>query len=154
MADHRFRRELASWLRRPGSRQLDGLHGYVTRSPLDEVAFTRPQLVRTFDMGERRAALDNDLVEGSPVLAVLSTVDDDRQSWLYAGQALARVQLRATLVGLSVGFLNQAVEDAETRAVLAGLLVDGTVPQLLLRLGYGPPVPPQPRRALAQSLLN
>lgn len=154
MADPRFRRELASWLRRPGSRQRDGLHGYTLTSPLEQVALASPLIVRTFDTGAHRAAHDHDLATGSPVMLVISSVDDDRTTWLHVGQALARLLLHATRADLSVGFLNQAVEVAETRDALALILGDETIPQLLLRVGYGPEVGAQPRRPLDRSLLD
>ena len=154
MSDLRFRRELASWLRRPFSRQRDGLHGYTVGSPLEEVALTSPLIVRTFDVGKQRGAHNIDLVGASPVIAILSTAADDRSAWLDAGRAIARTHLRASRAGLSVGFLNQAIEVPATRAKVGEIIGAGAVPQILLRLGYGPPVPAQPRRPLERFLID
>ena len=152
MADRAFRRELASWLRRPGSRQSDGIHGYLVGSALDEVAMTHPLVVRSFDIGDRRGARDRDLVVGSPAILVISTSGDDRADWLRAGQAMERVLLRATAAGLSAGFLGAPVEVAAVRAALSDLLGSRNVPQVVLRVGRGPRVAPQPRRELATFL--
>lgn len=152
MASHPFRRELALWLRRPIDQALDGLHGCVSGSPLEELTLSDPLVVRTFDMGGRRAARDRDLAIGSPAMLVLSTAADGRSDWLRAGQALQRVLLRLTDAGLSAGFLNQAIEVADLRTLLAEMLADGTVPQLLIRVGHGPVPEPQPRRDLEQFL--
>ena len=73
---------------------------------------------------------------------------------LDAGRALARVHLRASLAGLSVGFLNQAIEVPTTRAKVGEIIGAGEVPQILLRIGYGPPVPAQPRRPLERFLID
>jgi hypothetical protein len=151
MDDRRFRRELASWLRPVHTRRGDGIRGYG--SGLAEVmSVAAPLVVRTFDVGEGRAARDVELATGSPVIAVLATTDDDRTSWLRAGQALARMALRATAANVLVGFLDQPVEVAELRNKVAALVGTDAQPQLVLRLGYGAPAPPQPRRPLADAL--
>jgi hypothetical protein len=124
------------------------------RSPLEEVALTSPLIVRTFDIGKQRGAHNIDLVGASPVIAILSTSADDRSAWLDAGRAMARAHLRASLAGLSVGFLNQAIEVSATRAQIGDILGGGAVPQLLLRIGYGPPVAAQPRRPLERFLID
>jgi hypothetical protein len=154
MADPRFRRELASWLRRPGSRQRDGIHGFSITSPLAEVALAHPLVVRTFIGGDLKGAHDHDLVEGTPVMICISTEDDSRDAWICAGAALARLQLRACLLGLSVGFLDQVIEVPGTRVALQQRLANHAVPQLLLRVGFGPEVAPQPRRALVRALVD
>lgn len=84
--------------------------------------------------------------EPEPVVATLGTVGEDGPAeWLLAGQALQRVLLEATRLGLSAGLFTQPLEDPQLR----GLLTDHSrlvTPQVVLRVGYGPPVPPNPRR--------
>ncbi len=143
-ADEDFRRELAAWLHPNRSRRRDGIPGYA-QGVGDLRSYIGPFVVRTFDWGGGRAAKDRQLAEGSPVLLVLSTEDDDAPAHLAAGQALARVLLTATTYGLSASFLNQPLEVAALRPEVARLI--GTShPQLILRLGYGPEVPTTPRR--------
>lgn len=139
-ADPSFRRELASWLHPARSQARDGM------------AASRSPFVRRFDWGKGRAAKDEQLAVGSPVLAVLTTTDDRPADWLTAGQALARLLLRATTSDLAASFLNQPVEVPALRERLAALVGGGT-PQLVLRLGYPTSVPaPTPRRDLADVL--
>ena len=153
MDDRRFRRELASWLRPVHTRRGDGIRGYGSR--LAEImSVAAPLVVRTFDVGEGRAARDVEVATGSPVIAVLATRGDDRTSWLQAGQALARMSLRATGANVLVGFLDQPVEVAELRSKVAALAGTDAQPQLVLRLGYGAPAPPQPRRPLSEALVR
>jgi hypothetical protein len=56
--------------------------------------------------------------------------------------------LRAAQDEVSVSFLNQPIKVAELRAEV-GRLAGGGVPQIVLRLGYGPTVRPTPRRPLS-----
>jgi nitroreductase len=93
---------------------------------------------------------------GSPQLAVLTTRTRHRADWLRAGQALQRVLLVATLHGIATCPLSQAVDDAEP-GYSRGRELDsqhfgGQQPQLVLRLGYGPPGPATPRRPVSDVL--
>jgi hypothetical protein len=111
-ADRRFRRELAIWVHPNRSTSGDGMPGYAFG--LSELTSDyAPVLLRTFDLGNGRAAKDRELATGSPVLAVLGTNGDTPQDWLCAGQALARVLLRARAEGVWASYLNQPIEVAE-----------------------------------------
>ncbi|HEY7148242.1 MAG TPA: hemerythrin domain-containing protein [Gaiellaceae bacterium] len=146
-ADGSFRRELAAWMHRSRRRSRDGMpiESLHIPKPIDPIA---PFVVRTFDVGRGVAAHDRKIADGSPVLAVLGTPGDEPRDWLIAGQALARLLLRAAQDGVSASFLNQPIEVAELRAPVSELARIG-VPQIVLRMGYGPPVKPTPRRPLS-----
>lgn len=154
MDDRSFRRELASWMRSAHTMRGDGIRGYG--SDLQNLmSIATPLVVRTFDVGDGRAARDVDLATGSPVLAVLTTSADDRTSWLQAGQALARVALRATTANVLVGFLDQPVEVARLREEVASFAASSpAAPQLVLRLGYGALPVPQPRRSVDEAFVR
>lgn len=143
-ASNRFRRELASWI-----------HPARLRDGLAEYALGMGALViRTFDLGEGQAAHDRDLAGGSPVLAVLGTRGDTAYDWLIAGQAAGRVLLEAQAAGISASYLNQPIEVEELRPRLMETLGRKGHPQLLLRLGYGPPIAPAPRRLLGEVIIG
>lgn len=147
LADRRFRRELAAWIRTNDSDRPDGIRGYGLgmRHLMSHVG---PFVLRTFDVGKGQAARDRELAEHSPLLAVLGTEGDTEHDWLAAGQALVRVLLRARAEQVSGAFLNQPVEVAEMRPRLAALVGrPDSHPQLVLRLGYGPDPAPEPRRS-------
>jgi hypothetical protein len=151
-ADPRFRRELAAWLHPNRSRKRDGMPGAALG--LGDVASVAGSLVvRTFDWGGGQAARDHQLAAGSPVLAVLGTADDTPAAWVSAGQALARVLLTACARGLSASFLNQPVQLPERRPLVGRTVGTEGWPQIILRLGYGWPIPPTPRRTVHEVLL-
>lgn len=91
--------------------------------------------------------------EKDPQLAILATRRDGPAEWLRAGQSMERVLLEATVSGLSTSLLNQAIEHNTLRWLLHDPLGVWTRPQAVIRFGYGPPVPPTPRRPLADVLL-
>ncbi|MEU6641552.1 nitroreductase family protein [Saccharomonospora sp. NPDC046836] len=84
--------------------------------------------------------------ERRPLVAVLTTAGDTVRDAVRAGQAMQRVLLAATAAGLNASFLAQTVEVASTRAELHALLGQRRHPQTVLRLGYGYPGAPTPRR--------
>ena len=140
-SDRRWRRELAAWIR--PRRAGDGL-----TYPQLSAAATR-FVVRHFNVGRRIAARDASLAEGSPVLALLATETDAVADWLRAGQALERVLLTATALGLQASYVNQPVQVEALRPHVAGLLRRPGRPQVALRLGYPrEDLPPAPRRPL------
>lgn len=90
--------------------------------------------------------------ERAPTVAVLSTIGDQPVDWVRAGQALERALLVATDMGLSASFMNQPLEHRALRWLVRSPLTGHGHPQMIMRLGYGEPVPPTPRRPLAEVL--
>jgi hypothetical protein len=113
-----------------------------------------PFILRTFDLGKRHAAKDREVALGSPVFAVLGTDTDDPVVWISAGQALARVLLRAQAEDIAASFLNQPVEVGELRARLNDAIGRQGFSQMVLRLGYGTEIPATPRRAVRDVLIQ
>ena len=105
------------------------------------------------DMGNGFARPRGRDFEAEPFVAVLSTRMDGPGRQVQAGQALQRVLLTATALGLTASFLSQPIEVAEQRQELRRLLADGRHPQAVLRMGFGAPVAATPRRDAADLLL-
>lgn len=143
LADPAYRAELARWA--GGERGQEGIPDSAVgpRSP-DE-----PTPVRDFAPGRRPASYA--WFEENPQLAVLSTHSNAREDWLRAGQALQRVLLTATDRGIAASPLTQPLETAD-----AWMIRDprsgNEQPQMILRIGYGLPVPPTPRRPVSDIL--
>jgi hypothetical protein len=152
-ADKHFRQELAAWVRPPESPRRDGL-AVATQDLGGLMSHAGPLFIRTFDLGKGHAAKDRQIALYSPALALLGTDSDDPAAWIAAGQALARVLLRAQAEDLSASFLNQPVQVPELRPTLAQSLgrEDG-YPQALLRFGYADPVKPARRRPVPDVLM-
>lgn len=136
-----WRRELAAWMH-PRHRG-DGLTVPGIVAPIAHV------VVRTFDLGNVVSAKDKQLVDESPVIAVLGTDGDSVADWLGAGQALERVLLNAHANGLQASYLNQPIQVASLRPKLRNLLGGDGFPQILLRLGFPTDeIDAAPRRSL------
>jgi hypothetical protein len=144
-ADRHFRRELASWLH--PSRHGEGMQAF-SRYGLG------PLVVRSLDLGKDMGRKDHELAEEAPLLVVLGTDGDTPGDWLMAGQALARLLLRARVDGVDAAYLNQPIQVAALRPRLAEVTGATGIPQVMLRLGYGPEVDPAPRRAVSDVLIE
>lgn len=136
-----YRAELARWVgkeRRGDGIPADALgpRSSVGRDPVRDFAPSREAPVRYADFEE------------SPQLAVLSVRGDNVPGWIAAGQALERAWLTATSRRISLCPLTQPLETQD-----AWLVADTRwgldYPQMIMRIGYGPPVRTlSPRRAL------
>ncbi|GAA4862689.1 nitroreductase family protein [Saccharopolyspora rosea] len=90
--------------------------------------------------------------EPEPLICVLGSFQDTPLAQLQAGVAMQHVLLTATASGLASSFLSQVIEVPRTRRELRSLIGGGLWPQTVLRIGYGSPVPPTPRRPLSDVL--
>lgn len=93
----------------------------------------------------RPAALERGY-DADPLVAVLGTAGDTAHDQIVAGIALQRVLLAATDAGLSASMLSQAIEVPAAREQLRIGLGRYGMPQMVLRVGYGEPAVPSPRR--------
>jgi nitroreductase len=141
-----YQRELASWTGRRARRDGDPARASGPWDALELVP------VRDFAGPSRLRATEP--FEPYPTIMVLATAGDTRGDWLHAGQALQRVLLTATWLGLSTMPISQPVEVPPVRAELA-TRTPGMSPQIVLRVGYGRILAPSstPRRPLAAVLI-
>lgn len=149
MADPAFVRELREWIRFNGNdavRTRDGLFSVSSGSPalpawLANVAFG--WLVTA--QGENDKYVRQ--VRNSAGLAVFVGQAADKAHWVEVGRAYERFALQATALGIRNAFLNQPVEVVAVRSAFASSLgLTGQRPDLVVRFGRGPALPPSLRR--------
>jgi hypothetical protein len=144
-SDPAYRAELERWMRTDPD-AVDGV-------PADAVPAGDPRerpsnwLIRDFVVAGRDEQSDF-LPAGDPdapppeverpAVVLMGTDEDDRDDWLQAGRALARVLLLATVEGVAASPLTQALDWPATRTQLQSRLSLVGHPQMLLRMGYPP----------------
>ncbi|MGI5517269.1 Acg family FMN-binding oxidoreductase [Streptomyces sp. CA-106131] len=143
--------ELARWTRigaEEAGAATDGIPEYAFgprkrdgKAPVRDYAGRRP-------MPGRRAAT----FERTPHLALVGTAGDGPEDWLRAGQAMERVLLLATMHGLSTSLTSHALEWSDLRWLVRDPTTAMGYVQMVLRLGYGPPVRATPRRPVEEVL--
>ena len=156
MTTRRFVTELKTWIRfNPDSALAarDGLYTAASGNP------TLPSWLgpTAFDLFFRKSDEQDKLAEqvrSSAGIAVFVANSDNPQGWIGAGRAYQRFALRATVEGLKNAFVNQAVEVTEVRGALQSLLGLGDRrPSLVVRFGWGPPMPRSLRRRVRDVLV-
>jgi nitroreductase len=144
-ADPAYLAEVAAW-----TRSIGGSDGVSQRAggPLPE-----PQeLLARRDYGGPPLGSARDF-EREPLVGVLGARTESPWDDLVAGQALQRVLLTATSLGLATSLMSQPIEVARVREQLRLGLRRAGAPHMLLRFGYALPAPATPRRPLADVLL-
>jgi nitroreductase len=142
--DRDYQGELFGWVQADAA--PDGVP-VTAGAPLAEPGDLLPQ--RPY--AERRRGPGRDF-EPEPLVAVLGTAGDMPADHLAAGQALQRVLLTVTDAGLASSMFSQPIEVPAARDQLRRSLGRLGVPQMALRIGYGRPGRPTPRRPLADVL--
>ncbi|MGC4770772.1 Acg family FMN-binding oxidoreductase [Micromonospora sp. DT44] len=138
--DPAYRAEREQWLRHGSA--PDGVPtsaGGPQHEPQD--------VLPTRGFGGRDRAPGRDF-EPEPLVGVLGSVGNTAIDQVVAGQALQRVLLTAVDAGLGVSMLSQPIEVPTAREQLRVSLGRFGTPQMVLRVGYGQPGRPTPRRAV------
>jgi nitroreductase len=133
--------ELRRWIK-------DGADDGIPQWALPSRPAVTPAPVRDVDLlaaAPRRGGRAD--YERHPQIAVLTTEHDEPADWLQAGQALQHVLLVATLNGLSASFLYHLIERDDMLGGGERTWPWPEHPQMIIRLGYGQPAVPTPRRS-------
>lgn len=147
-----FTKELRHWLR------FDDHESLATRDGLSSRASGSPSVPRwlgnaMLDLmlspkaaGEHYAAA----IRSSAGIAVFSSAANDKEHWIQAGRCFEQFSLTASALDIRVAVLNQPLEFPAGRAMFAHELGLGTRrPDLIVRFGYAPELPPSLRRPVA-----
>jgi hypothetical protein len=145
--DPAYQQRLSAWIRTESS--SDGVP-VAAAARVAEPQDLLPQ--RAYSDRPRAPGRD---FEPEPLIAILGSTGDTATDQINAGQALQRVLLTVTDAGLAASLISQPIEVTGARDQLSRSLGSrfGT-PQMALRIGYGQPGSPTPRRDLAQTIIS
>lgn len=146
-ADYDYLHELTIWSGRHNS--AAGIPS--SSAPVPDMSAPIP--ARVFAGPALHQPLDSSAADDHAAMVALGTEDDDRLSWLRAGEATSVVLLSATALGLASCPVTEPLEFAETReTVRRDVFGTSGFPQMLLRVGWAPvnadPLPATPRHDL------
>lgn len=147
-SDANYKSELGHWL------------GQGVMGPTGLQAKIAQLAVVFLDMGPQQTEQDAELINSTPHLGFISTANNDSISSLQAGRTLERFWLAATALGMRLHPMSQALEVAQTKTELAGLMpangINMPYVQQTFRLGYarGGVKEHTPRRPLEEVLIT
>ena len=156
MADPAFVKELKAWIRFNGAdaaRTRDGLYGVSSGNPsiptwIGDLAF------RWFFTPKSENDKYARQIRSSAGIAVFVGKAADKTHWVDVGRCYERFALQATALGIRNAFLNQPVEVPSVRPQFAATIgLAGQRPDLVVRFGRGPALPPSLRRPVQAVLV-
>jgi nitroreductase len=142
-ANPAFREELGYWIGQ-------GVFGTSwLMSKIGKLAVTH------VNMGASTAKKDSAVLMSSPVLGLISSTDNSRETQIKVGQVYERLSLVAASFGIWCQPMSQIVQVEETKQDVAKLQPDPQLfPQLPFRLGFAKPEEHRtPRRSLEEVIL-
>jgi hypothetical protein len=87
-------------------------------------------------------------------VAVFAGAKEDKAHWVEVGRAYERFALQATVLGIRTAHVNMPVEVASLRPKFAEAIgLVRTRPDLVIRFGRGPTLPPSLRRPVQAVLV-
>jgi len=126
-SDINYKSELGRWL------------GQGVMGPRGVEAKLAQLAVVFLDVGPEQIRQDSELINRTPCIGFICTVENDSLSSVRAGQVLERLWLAATASGISLHPMSQPMEVPEIKGRLAALIPSGSekrVVQQTFRLGY------------------
>lgn len=157
MDDAAFVDELKKWIRfgyRAALSTRDGLFSKCTGNPALPEWLGRLIFPMVFTRRTEDKRYENQLRNSAGIAAFVSDKNDPAH-WIEAGRCSQRFALQATALGIRHAFINQPVEVPAVRGQFAAYLgVGGRRPDLVMRFGYGPGLPPSLRRPVEQVILR
>jgi hypothetical protein len=154
--DPAFVAELKAWIRFSGTdavRSGDGLYAASSGNP--SIPAWLGSLMFGFFFTHKG---ENDKyarqIRSAAGIAIFSARSADKAGWIEVGRCYERFALQAAALGIRNAMLNQPVEVAALRAPFAASMgMAGRRPDLVVRFGRGPKLPPSLRRPVAAVLV-
>ena len=156
MANPAFIKELKSWIRFNAAaavRTRDGLYSATLGSPniptwIGDLAFR--WLLTPHGENDKYTRQ----IRTSAGVAVFIARSADNAGWVEVGRCYERFALQATVIGIRTAHLNQPVEVPSVRPAFATAIgLGGQRPDLVVRFGRGPELPPSLRRPVRDVLI-
>ncbi|MEU4688737.1 nitroreductase family protein [Actinoplanes sp. NPDC023714] len=144
--DEHYQAELITWT---GTDDAPDGMPVAVGAPVGEPQDLVPQ--RAFAQRRRGPGRD---YEPEPLIGILGTPGDRRLDQVVAGQALQNVLLTLTDAGLAASLISQPIEVPPARDQLRRSLGRTGFPQMAVRVGYGHPGHPSPRRDVADVIMG
>lgn len=149
IADAAFVDELKAWIRfnpRAALMSGDGIASAASGNPALPTWAGRLIFPYVFTADAENPKYERQLATSAGV-AVFLGEKADPEHWMQVGRACQRFALQASALGMKTSFINQPVEVERYRADLASIVgVPGRRPDIVMRFGYGAPMPMSPRR--------
>ena len=156
MNDRAFVEELKAWIRFSANdavRTRDGLYAASSGNP-SLPSWLGSLLFGLFFTPKNESDKYAKHVRSSAGIAIFVSEAENPAQWIEVGRCYQRFALQSAALGIRNAMLNQPVEVSALRPQFATFLgVDGCRPDLVVRFGRGPKLPPSLRRPVEAVLI-
>lgn len=136
MDDVGFREELSRYVKSNMTHAYTGMPMFGFGMPL-VLSLAAPFILKRFNMNKLSRKQDEKLLkEHTPMMAVISTKEDDHKAWMRVGQVYERIALEAERDGIKTAPMAAAVQIGEFYRDLQRVLDTSWRPQMFFRIGY------------------
>ncbi len=130
-----FRKEISHWINHSLSAKKQGIPGYSLRMPF-LMSFVIPKLIRFFDCGALLSKLNYRSVSSAPLVAIISSRDDNERMWTRVGRLAERAMLEFHAHGFNTSIFVAAIEMADLYKELQSITKNKEMrPQFLFAVG-------------------
>lgn len=133
LQDKKFREELSQWIKPNITKSFEGMPGYTLNIPTPPSLLV-PWMLKHLDIRKILVKENYKALKETPVIAVLTIVNDTKKEWLKAGMLAQMSFLEATRWGLSSQVFNAPVEVEKYSLKIRKVI--GGKPAMVWRLGY------------------
>ncbi len=153
-SNNHFRKEMSGWINASWQNRLIGIPAYALRLP-PFLAAIFPWLVRFFNIGPKVGMLNYLSLKSSPTIAIISSAEDSKASWLEVGRLAQRLIIQSNALGLKTSIFVAAVEMADLYKEVQKIIGHNLRPQFLMCIGYmTTDQQPTPRQTVESRIIN
>lgn len=154
MEDKDFRRELSQYVKPNTTSSPIGMPCFGMGIPTP-ISFIVPTIIKYLNVNKLSRKKDEELLKRhTPVFVVISTRNDDKSSWIKAGQVYERIALLATREGLSTAMWAAPIQIGEFYKDFQQILNTKFRPQAFFRLGVAVKETPHSPRLSLEAVLE
>lgn len=136
MNDRGFREELSCYVKSNITKAYTGMPMFGFGMPLP-LSLLAPFVLKRFNINKLSRKQDEKILkEHTPMMAVISTKEDDHKAWMRVGQVYERIALDAERDGIKTAPMAAAVQIGEFYRDLQNALNIPWRPQMFFRIGY------------------
>lgn len=136
MEDGKFREELSHFVKSSFTKEKLGMPGFALGIPAPVSVFI-PKIIKKVNLSKLSLKQDLNLLKDfTPVIAVLSSRQDDKTTWVEAGKIFEKIWLTGVKKDFAVSVWAAAVQEPKSRERLQKTLNNQFKPLVIFRLGY------------------
>lgn len=136
MDNDNFRDELSHYIKSNFTKAKIGMPGFSHGIP-GPISFFASKMIRRVNMNRLSLKADEQLLKKfTPLFCLISSKNNDKKSWLRAGQKYEQIALEAERNNLKTAILAAPIQKENFKKELGKLVEISYSPQVLFRIGY------------------